>query len=107
MKNNPSIAKYGATFVPMLIAALSGSGNAPTIAFIDSVLPFAYDIGVDYNGLASLVIKTGSIGRTFSPVAAVTIIVCGIAKTDPMKVIKLTVVPCIAAALIAMFMTPM
>ena len=107
MKADPSIAKYGAGFVPMLIAALSGSGNAPTIAFINSILPHAYEIGVDYNGLASLVVKTGSYGRTFSPVAAVTIIVCGIAKVEPLQVIKLTVVPSVIAVLVAMFLTPM
>jgi len=107
MKDNPNIAKYGATFGPMLIAALSGSGNAAMIAFIESVLPYASEIGVDFAGLASVVLKTGNYGRTFSPVAAVTLVVCGIAKVDPMKVIKITVVPCLAACILTMLLTKM
>jgi DcuC family C4-dicarboxylate transporter len=107
MKVNPSLSKISATVFPAMMGALSGSGNAPTIAFIESILPHAYEIGVDYNGLASLVIKTGSYGRTFSPVAAVTIIVCGIAKAEPLQVIKLTVVPAVAVAVITMILTPM
>ncbi len=107
MKNNPNIAKYGGAFGPMLIAALSGSGNAAMIAFIESVLPHSYEIGVDFAGLTSMVLKTANMGRSFSPVAAVTIVVCGIAKVDPMKVVRLTVVPMLVAVVMTMFLTKM
>ncbi len=104
MKANPNIAAYGGAFGPMLIAALSGSGNAAMLAFFDSVLPHAETIGLDFAGLAAVVLRTGNYGRTFSPVAAVTIIVCRIAGVDPMKVVKYTVVPMLIAVVIVMLM---
>ena len=104
MKANPNIAKYGGAFGPMVIAALSGSGNAAMLAFFDSVLPHAKEIGLDFAGLAAVVLRTGNYGRTFSPVAAVTIIVCRIAGVDPMQVVKYTVVPMLVATIIVMMM---
>jgi len=105
MKADPNIARYGAAFGPLLIGVLSGSGNAAMIAFIESVLPHSAEIGVDFAGLASVVLKTGNYGRTFSPVAAVTLVVSGIAKVEPMRVIRLTALPCLLAAVLTVLLT--
>lgn len=104
MKSNPSIASLGACFGPLIIAALSGSGNAAMIAFIDSVLPHAGEIGIPHDGLSALVLRTGNFGRTFSPVAAVTIICAGIAGADPMDLCKRTAIPCLVISVLTMVM---
>ena len=98
MKNNPSIAKFGAAYIPMIIGMLSGSGNAACFAFIESVLPHSHEIGIDHNKLSVVCCGSGSWGRSWSPVAAVTVVLCGISGTEPMDVIKLTAVPCIVIA---------
>ena len=98
MKANPSIAKFGAAYIPMVIAMLSGSGNAACFAFIESVLPHSHEIGIDHNKLSVVCCGSGSWGRSWSPVAAVTVVLCGISGTEPMDVIKLTAVPCIVIA---------
>ncbi len=98
MKANPSIAKFGAAYIPMVIAMLSGSGNAACFAFIESVLPHSHEIGIDHNKLSVVCVGSGSWGRTWSPVAAVTVVLCGISGAEPMDVIKLTCVPCIIIA---------
>ena len=98
MKNNPSIAKFGAAYIPMIIGMLSGSGNAACFAFIESVLPHSHEIGIDHNKLSVVCVGSGSWGRTWSPVAAVTVVLCGISGAEPMDVIKLTAVPLIVIA---------
>ncbi|MBQ4506302.1 MAG: C4-dicarboxylate transporter DcuC, partial [Firmicutes bacterium] len=100
MKNNPSIAKVGAAYIPMLIAMLSGSGNAACFAFIESVLPHSHEIGIDHNKLSVVCCGSGSWGRSWSPVAAVTVVLCGIAGVDPMSVVKITALPMILIGLI-------
>ena len=95
MKNNPSIAKVGAAYIPMLIAMLSGSGNAACFAFIESVLPHSHEIGIDHNKLSVVCCGSGSWGRSWSPVAAVTVVLCGIAGVEPMDVVKITALPMI------------
>ena len=100
MKNNPSIAKVGAAYIPMLIAMLSGSGNAACFAFIESVLPHSHEIGIDHNKLSVVCCGSGSWGRSWSPVAAVTVVLCGIAGVDPMSVVKITALPMILVGLI-------
>ena len=98
MKANPSIAKFGAAYIPMIIAMLSGSGNAACFAFIESVLPHSHEIGIDHNKLSVVCCGSGSWGRSWSPVAAVTVVLCGISGSEPMDVIKLTAVPLIIIA---------
>ena len=98
MKANPSIAKFGAAYIPMIIGMLSGSGNAACFAFIESVLPHSHEIGIDHNKLSVVCVGSGSWGRTWSPVAAVTVVLCGISGAEPMDVIKLTAVPLIVIA---------
>ena len=103
MKANPSIAKFGAAYIPMLIAALSGSGNAACFAFIESVLPHSHEIGIDHNKLSVLCCTSGSWGRAISPVAAVTVVLAGISGVEPLNMVKLTIVPILAISVFYLF----
>ncbi|MBQ1908137.1 MAG: C4-dicarboxylate transporter DcuC, partial [Firmicutes bacterium] len=103
MKANPSIARFGAAYIPMLIAALSGSGNAACFAFIESVLPHSHEIGIDHNRLSVLCCTSGSWGRAISPVAAVTVVLAGISGVEPLHMVKLTIVPILCISVFYLF----
>lgn len=92
-----------ATWGPMLVAMLSGSGNAAIIAFNQAVTPHAADFGLTIQHLGTLATLAGNIGRCISPVAGVTIIVAGIAGANPMDVVKRNV-PGILLASVAAFL---
>lgn len=105
MKESVNIAKIGATFGPFIIAVISGSGDAATLAFNTSVTPHAAEFGFDPSKMGSLSFLTGSFGRTMSPVAGVTIICASLAcNSNPIDLIKRTAGVMILVALVAMFM---
>ncbi|MDO4357890.1 MAG: C4-dicarboxylate transporter DcuC [Clostridia bacterium] len=103
MKNSTSIAKLGASFGPFVIAALSGSGNAATIAFNNSITPFAADFGFTIENMGSMAMLAACLGRDASPVAGVTIIVAKMAGVNPMDVIKRAFVPMLVGLVLFMF----
>lgn len=102
MKNSTSIAKLGASFGPFVIAALSGSGNAATIAFNNSITPFAADFGFTIENMGSMAMLAACLGRDASPVAGVTIIVAKMAGVNPMDVIKRAFVPMLVGLILFM-----
>ena len=103
MKNSTAIAKFAATLGPMLIAFLSGSGDAATLAFNQSITPHATDFGFGIMDMGSQAFLTGSWGRSFSPVAGAAIVLAGLAKIDPIELTKRNALPMIAAAFVSMF----
>ncbi|MBR6735315.1 MAG: C4-dicarboxylate transporter DcuC [Oscillospiraceae bacterium] len=103
MRSATSIAQIGATFGPLSLAAITGSGNSATIAFNEAVTPFAADFGYTIEALGAVAGITGGIGRAFSPVSGVVIILARMAKVDPMDVTKHAAIPGILAALVLMF----
>jgi len=103
MRGATSVAQIGATFGPLALAAVTGSGNAATIAFNEAITPFAADFGYTMEALGAVASITGGIGRAFSPVSGVVIILAGMAKVDPMDVTKHAAIPGIIAALVLMF----
>lgn len=92
------------TIGPMLIAILSGSGDAATIAFNEAVTPHAAQFGMSISNLGTLAAMAGSLGRTMSPVAGATIIAAGIAKVSPVEVAKRNAVGMIIAAIVIFVM---
>lgn len=88
MLNSTAIVKYAGTFGPFILALISGSGDAATVAFNEAVTPFAAQFGLDTVSLGSMAMFGGTLGRTVSPIAGATIIVAGIAGVDPMEVCK-------------------
>lgn len=83
MKNSQDIAKYAACFGPTLLAVLSGSGDAASLAFNGAVTPHAPLFGMEIVDLGSLATLSSVIGRTMSPVAGGTIICATLAGVNP------------------------
>ena len=89
------------TWGPMLIAILSGSGDAATIAFNEAVTPHAAQFGLSTGQLGTLAALAGALGRTMSPVAGAAIVVAGIAKVNPIEVAKRNAPGMIIASIVA------
>lgn len=88
MLNSTGIVKIAATFGPFLLALISGSGDAATVAFNEAVTPHAAEFGLNTMSMGSMASLGGTLGRTISPIAGATIICAGIAGVDPMEVCK-------------------
>lgn len=93
-----------ATWGPFLVAILSGSGDAATIAFNQAVTPHAANFGLTIQSVGTLASLAGSLGRSMSPVAGACIVVAGIAKVSPMEVAKRNMPGMILASIVAFVM---
>ena len=102
MESNPSIAVVGAAVGPAVIAFLCGSGDAATLAFNGSVTPLVGSFGLDPMNIGSLAYLCGCFGRTMSPIAGVTIICAGYAKSNPIDVARRAIPSSILSIIMAM-----
>ena len=93
LKESNEIARWGGSIGPFLMGVITGSGDAATLAFNETVTPHAKDFGMTIEGLGGLAFIAGAAGRTMSPLAGVTILVSGIAMVSPIEVIKRTALP--------------
>lgn len=86
----------------LLTAFITGSGNAPVMAFIPIVPQIATNF--DVNPLLPLlpILFAAGIGRTMSPVAGVIITVSGMAGLTPIDVIKRTSVPMLSSMVVVL-----
>lgn len=101
MKNSQDLAKYAACIGPAVIAVISGSGDAASLAFNGAVTPHAQLFGMTITDLGSLSTLSGTLGRAMSPVAGGTIICATLAGVNPMDIAKRTA-PGILISLIAL-----
>lgn len=92
------------TWGPMLVAVLSGSGDAATIAFNEAVTPHAAQFGLTIQSLGTLASLAGALGRTMSPVSGACIVAAGIAQVNPIEVAKRNAPGMILASIVAFFM---
>lgn len=104
MEGSQSIVTIASTFGPMLIAVLSGSGDAATMAFNQAITPHAAVFGLDMASLGTTASLAGALGRTMSPVAGAAIICAGLAKVNPIEITKRNGPGMVIAALVTMFM---
>lgn len=104
MKGSSSLAAAAGTFGPFFIAVISGSGDAAAFAFNGAVTPFAEHFGMSIMDLGSLAQIAGAMGRSMSPVAGAAIICAGLAKVNPIEISKRNALPCLAAAIVLMFL---
>ena len=102
MLNSTGIVKIAATFGPFLLALISGSGDAATVAFNEAVTPHAAEFGISTMNMGSIAALGGTLGRTISPIAGATIICAGIAGIDPMEVCKRNALGIVCALLVGM-----
>lgn len=97
LKHSNEFARWGGSLGPWIMGVMTGSGDAATLAFNETVTPHAAEFGMTIEGLGGLAFITGALGRTMSPIAGVTILVSGIAMVDPIKVAARTAIPCFIA----------
>ena len=88
LKDSQSGAGLAAAFGPFLFSALSGSGEAASLAFQNSVTIHAEALGYNNVDLGCLAALTGSLGRSMSPIAGATIICASLARINPLDVAK-------------------
>jgi DcuC family C4-dicarboxylate transporter len=88
----------------MLLAILSGSGDAATLAFNNAVTPHAAQFGIQAVDLGNLAWIGGALGRSMSPVSAACIIAAGFAGMSPFELAKRNAVPMIVAAVAVMLL---
>ena len=100
LKESNDIARWGGSIGPFIMGVITGSGDAATLAFNETVTPHAKDFGMTIEGLGGLAFLAGAAGRTASPLAGVTILVSGIAMVSPIEVVKRTAIPMIAATIV-------
>ena len=88
----------------LLLAVLSGSGDAATLAFNTAVTPHAAQFGMTSVNLGNLAWVGGPLGRSMSPVAAACIIAAGFAGVSPFELAKRNAIPMLVAAVVFMLM---
>ena len=104
MKHSEQISRLAAAFGPMIIAILSGSGDAATLAFNGAITPHAQDFGYGISQMGSAAFLSGGFGRSMSPVAGAAIVCAQLAGVDPMELAKRNAPGMIVAAVAAMLL---
>jgi DcuC family C4-dicarboxylate transporter len=104
MKNAKSVVPLAGTFGPFVLAVLSGSGDAATLAFNNAVTPHAASFGISTVNLGNLANIGGALGRSMSPVAAGCIIASAFAGVSPLEVMKRNAVPMLIGAVMGMLL---
>jgi DcuC family C4-dicarboxylate transporter len=99
--SNPIVATIGSPLGSASLAVISGSGTAPTLLFAKGVLPsLAASMPLDYAlRMAAVVGIASGIGRSMSPVAAVTVFTAALTNINPVRLALLTMWPMLAALL--------
>lgn len=102
MKHSESIAKLAATFGPFIIAVLSGSGDAATLAFNGAITPHAQQFGFGIIEMGQQAQVVGALGRSMSPVAGAAIVCAGLAGVNPIEMTKRNAPAMILGAIVTM-----
>ena len=100
LKSSNEIARWGGSFGPFLMAAITGSGDAATFAFNEAVTPHAASFGMPIPNLGAMALISGQMGRTMSPIAGVVIVLSGLAMVPPMQLVKRTCIPLIIGVIV-------
>ncbi|MDR3591800.1 MAG: C4-dicarboxylate transporter DcuC [Negativicutes bacterium] len=102
MKHSEQVAKVAATFGPFIVAVLSGSGDASTLAFNGAITPYAKQFGYEITQMGSQAFLSGALGRSMSPVAGATIVCATLAGVNPVEIAKRNAPGMIIAAVVTM-----
>ena len=97
--SNPLVATIGSPIGTASLAVVSGSGTAPTLMFAKGVLPsLAASMPIDYAlRMAAVVGIASGVGRSMSPVAAVTVFTAALSHVDPVRLALVTMWPMLAS----------
>lgn len=103
MKHSEQIAKLAATFGPFIIAILSGSGDAATLAFNGAITPHAKQFGYGIIEMGSTAQIVGALGRSMSPVAGAAIVCAQLAGVSTIEITKRNALGMIVGSIVVMF----
>src|SRR4029077_21277736 len=81
LTGRPSVAMFASVALTGSLAVATGSGMAPGMAIIKAIVPAAASMEMDPIRLGALASVAAQLGRTMSPVAAVTIMVATLSGT--------------------------
>lgn len=105
LTGSPQFARWGATVGPFLMALVTGSGDAATMAFNKSITPHAATFGYAQANLGMAAALAGTLGRSASPLAGAAIVCAGLAGVSPVELAKRTwPAMTVAMLMVAMFM---
>ncbi len=104
LKSTTALAKYAAAYGPFLLAIITGSGDAATLAFNGAVTPHAEQFGMGIIQMGSLATLGGCLGRTMSPLAGAAIVCAGLAGVNPLEIAKRQAPGMIIAVTVCMFL---
>lgn len=99
MIGSPAIAKVAAVFGPFIMTLICGSGESASIAFNEAVSVHADKFGMSILNMGSMVVLSGGIGRSMAVFSAAMILCAGIAKLQPLDIIKYNGFAMVAALL--------
>ncbi len=104
LTNTPSVAMFGSTLGPFILAIFTGSGDAAAFAFNEAVTPFAETFGMSIANMGTAASVAGAIGRSMSPLAGAAIVCAGIAGVNTLDLAKRTAPAMISALIVLMLM---
>jgi DcuC family C4-dicarboxylate transporter len=96
--------KWAAGCGSFLLALVSGSGDAATLAFNKAITPHAADFGMSIAQLGSIATLGGCLGRTMSPLAGAAIVCAGIAGVSPLEIAKRNAIGMLIALVVMILM---
>lgn len=88
MVSFPEIVKLCSAFGPFLLAVVSGSGDAASIAFNKAVTVHAAQFGLNPMNMGSVSAISAALGRSMSPISGAAIICASLANVSPMELAK-------------------
>jgi DcuC family C4-dicarboxylate transporter len=104
LKDSTHMVKWTAGLGPFILAIISGSGDAATLAFNKAITPHAADFGMGIAQMGSIATLGGCLGRTMSPLAGAAIVCAGIAGISPLEIAKRNAPGMIIALLVIIVM---
>jgi len=104
LSHSSGAVKWAAGIGSFLLALVSGSGDAATLAFNKAITPHAADFGMSIAQLGSIATLGGCLGRTMSPLAGAAIVCAGIAGVNPMEIAKRNAIGMLIALVVMILM---
>jgi DcuC family C4-dicarboxylate transporter len=102
----PNLIHPLAAFVPLIFAAISGSGMASTQSLYGFFHDPAVALGLDPVAIGALVSISSAAGRTLSPVAAVVLMCATLTGTNPFALAKRVAIPLLIGITVIVLLQP-
>ena len=103
LKNEQDYVRFGGTFIPFLMASITGSGDAAAMAFNKAVTIHANELGFEQIRLGNAVAMSAVLGRYLSPILGACIIVSALAGVSPLEIVKRSALGAIIGVIIIAF----